>query len=48
MDLPEDLGESRNIIKKADKLFITQSALSERVKAIEREQGWSILFGKPA
>ena len=32
-------GESRNITKVADRLFITQSALSKRIKAIERELG---------
>ena len=32
-------GESRNITKAADRLFITQSALSKRIKAIERELG---------
>ena len=32
-------GESRNIAKAADRLFITQSALSKRIKAIERELG---------
>ena len=38
------LGESRNITKAADKLFITQSALSKRIKNIERELGVELLL----
>lgn len=33
------LKETRNISKAADQLFITQSALSKRIKAIEKEAG---------
>ena len=43
-ELLEILGESRNITKAADKLFITQSALSKRIKSIERELGVEILL----
>lgn len=42
--LLEVLGESRNITKAADRLFITQSALSKRIKAIERELGVELLL----
>ena len=38
------LGESKNITKAADKLFITQSALSKRIKNIERELGVELLL----
>lgn len=38
------LGESRNMTKAADKLFITQSALSKRIKNIERELGVELLL----
>ena len=41
--LLEVLGESRNITKAADRLFITQSALSKRIKAIERELAEDLL-----
>lgn len=43
-ELLQTLGESRNITKAADKLFITQSALSKRIKSIERELGVEILL----
>lgn len=38
------LGESKNMTKAADKLFITQSALSKRIKNIERELGAELLL----
>ncbi len=43
-ELLEVLGESKNITKAAEKLFITQSALSKRIKAIERELGVELLL----
>lgn len=43
-ELLEALGESRNITKAADKLFITQSALSKRIKSIEQELGVKLLL----
>lgn len=43
-ELLQTLGESKNITKAADKLFITQSALSKRIKSIERELGVEILL----
>lgn len=38
------LDETRNITHAADRLYITQSALSKRIKAIERELGVEILL----
>ena len=38
-ELLQALADSRNITKAADKLYITQSALSKRIRAIERELG---------
>lgn len=38
------LDETRNITRAADQLYITQSALSKRIKVIERELGVSILL----
>lgn len=38
------LDSSKNITKAAEKLFITQSALSKRIKAIERELGIELLL----
>lgn len=38
------LDETRNITHAADRLYITQSALSKRVKAMERELGTEILL----
>jgi DNA-binding transcriptional LysR family regulator len=43
-ELIEVLGDSKNITKAAEKLFITQSALSKRIKAIERELGVELLL----
>lgn len=42
-ELLEARGESGNITKAADKLFITQSALSKGIKSIERELGVELL-----
>ena len=38
------LGETRNITHAADKLYMTQSALSKRIKALERELGVEIML----
>lgn len=38
------LEETRNITRAADKLFITQSALSKRIRAMEQELGVEILM----
>lgn len=38
------LDETRNITHAADRLYITQSALSKRIKAMERELGADILL----
>ena len=43
-ELIDVLGDSKNITKAAEKLFITQSALSKRIKAIERELGVELLL----
>ena len=40
-ELLQTLDQSRNITKAADKLLIIQSALSKRIKRIERKLGWS-------
>ena len=42
-ELLQALADSRNITKAADKLYITQSALSKRIRAIERELGVELL-----
>ena len=38
------LGETRNITHAADKLYMTQSALSKRIKTLERELGVEIML----
>lgn len=38
------LGETGNITKAADRLYITQSALSKRIKAIEKDLGMQLLL----
>ena len=38
------LGETGNITKAADRLYITQSALSKRIKAIEKNLGVQLLL----
>ena len=38
------LDETRNITHAADKLYMTQSALSKRIKALERELGVEIML----
>lgn len=38
------LDETRNITHAADRLYITQSALSKRIKSMERELGAVILL----
>ena len=43
-ELLEVLENSKNITKAAEKLFITQSALSKRIKTIERELGIELLL----
>ena len=43
-ELLEVLDETRNITHAADKLYMTQSALSKRVKAIEQELGVEVLL----
>lgn len=43
-ELLEVLDRSKNITKAAEKLFITQSALSKRIKAIEQELGIELLL----
>lgn len=43
-ELLQMLRETENITKAADRLFITQSALSKRVRAIERELGVELLL----
>lgn len=43
-ELLEMLDESKNITKAAEKLFITQSALSKRIKAMEQELGVELLL----
>lgn len=39
----QTLGQSRNITKASDKLFMIQSALSKRIRWIERELGVELL-----
>ena len=43
-ELLEVLVESKNITKAAEKLFITQSALSKRIRALEQELGVTLLL----
>ena len=43
-ELLQALADSRNITKAADKLHITQSALSKRIRSIERELGVELLL----
>ena len=43
-ELLEVLESSRNITKAAERLFITQSALSKRIQAMEEELGVSLLL----
>ena len=43
-ELLQALADSRNITKAADKLYITQSALSKRIRSIERELGVELLL----
>ena len=38
------LGETRNITRAAERLFMTQSALSKRIKLIEQEFGCELLI----
>ena len=38
-ELLEVLDETRNITHAADKLYMTQSALSKRIKSMEQELG---------
>ena len=38
------LSECRNITKASEQLYITQSALSKRIRAIERELGIELLI----
>ena len=44
-ELLHALDETRNITHAADKLYMTQSALSKRIKALEQELGavWKLL-----
>ena len=43
-ELLEVLDETRNITHAADKLYMTQSALSKRIKSMEQELGVEILL----
>lgn len=43
-ELLEVLDETRNITHAADKLYMTQSALSKRIKSIEQELGVEVLL----
>lgn len=43
-ELLEALDETRNITHAADKLYMTQSALSKRIKSMERELGVELLL----
>lgn len=43
-ELLQVLEETRNITKAAEKLYITQSALSKRIRTIERELGGELLL----
>lgn len=43
-DLLQALADSKNITKAAEKLYITQSALSKRIRAIEQELGVELLL----
>ena len=42
-ELLHALDETRNITHAADKLYMTQSALSKRIKALEQELGVKLL-----
>ena len=43
-ELLEVLDETRNITHAADKLYMTQSALSKRIKSMEQELDWEVAF----
>lgn len=43
-ELLETLEQCKNITKAADKLYITQSALSKRIRAMERELGVELML----
>ena len=43
-ELLEVLDETRNITHAADKLYMTQSALSKRIKSMEQELDWVWAF----
>jgi DNA-binding transcriptional LysR family regulator len=43
-ELLEVLDETRNITHAADKLYMTQSALSKRIKSMEQELDWVRVF----
>ena len=43
-ELLEVLDETRNITHAADKLYMTQSALSKRIKSMEQELDWVRTF----
>ena len=43
-ELLEVLDETRNITHAADKLYMTQSALSKRIKSMEQELDWVRAF----
>ena len=43
-ELLHALDETRNITHAADKLYMTQSALSKRIKALEQELGVEIVL----
>ena len=49
-ELLHALDETRNITHAADKLYMTQSALSKRIKALEQELGVEIclLYTSPS
>ena len=46
-ELLHALDETRNITHAADKLYMTQSALSKRIKALEQELGRCGDAGEP-
>ena len=46
-ELLHALDETRNITHAADKLYMTQSALSKRIKALEQELG-CLLYTSPS
>ena len=43
-ELLHALDETRNITHAADKLYMTQSALSKRIKSMEQELDWGRAF----